>query len=79
MLTDITERKQAELSREHSLIRQEQLNLLQQTLLSPGKLEQKLKKITDGVVDIFGADFCRIWITGPGDLCEVGMHTCGGD
>jgi signal transduction histidine kinase len=24
------------------------------------------------VVDIFGADFCRIWITSSGDLCEVG-------
>ena len=71
-IIDITERKQIELSRARSLARQEQLNLLQQTLLSPGKLEQKLKKITDGVVDIFGADFCRIWITGPGDLCEAG-------
>ena len=72
VMLDITKRKQAELSREHSLIRQERLNLLQQTLLSPGKLEQKLKMITDGVVDIFGADFCRIWITGSGDLCETG-------
>ncbi len=71
-IRDITERKQADLSRERSLVRQEQLNLLQQTLLSPGKLEQKLKKITDSVVDIFGADFCRIWITSPGDLCEIG-------
>jgi PAS domain S-box-containing protein len=71
-IIDITERKQIELSRARSLARQEQLNLLQQTLLSPGKLEQKLKKITDGVVDIFGADFCRIWITGPGDLCDAG-------
>ena len=72
VMLDITKRKQAELSREHSLKRQERLNLLQQTLLSPGKLEQKLKKITDDVVDIFGADFCRIWVTGSGDLCETG-------
>ncbi len=71
-LRDITERKQIDLSRARSLARQEQLNLLQQTLLSPGKLEEKLKKITDRVVDIFGADFCRIWITSSGDLCEVG-------
>jgi signal transduction histidine kinase/PAS domain-containing protein len=69
---DITERKQADFIRERSLVRQEQLNLLQQTLLSPGKLELKLKKITDSIVEIFGADFCRIWITSPGDLCEVG-------
>ncbi|MDQ1262422.1 MAG: hypothetical protein QG575_1603, partial [Euryarchaeota archaeon] len=72
MLADITERKQVDLSRARSLERLEQLNLLQQTLLIPGKLEEKLKKITDGVVDIFGADFCRIWITGPGDLCDLG-------
>jgi len=70
--SDITECKQAEFIRERSLARQKQLNLLQQTLLSPGKLEQKLKKITDSVVDIFGADFCRIWITSSGDLCDVG-------
>ena len=77
---NITELKQAELSRARSLLRQEQLNLLQQTLLSPGKLEQKLKKITDGVVDIFGADFCRIWITSSGDLCDVGcIHAAATD
>jgi len=75
VMLDITKRKQAELSRERSLQRQERLNLLQQALLSPGGLEPKLKMITDGVVDIFGADFCRIWLTGPGDLCEAGcMH-----
>ncbi len=72
VMLDITKRKQAELSREQSLMRQERLNLLQQTLLSPGKLQQKLKKITDDVVDIFGADFCRIWVTASGDLCETG-------
>ena len=71
-IRDITERKRADFIRERSLARQEQLNLLQQTLLSPGKLELKLKKITDSIVEIFGADFCRIWITSPGDLCEVG-------
>jgi PAS domain S-box-containing protein len=72
MLADITERKNADLSRERSLVRQKQLNLLQQSLLSPGKLEQKLKKITDSVVDIFAADLCRIWITDFGDLCDDG-------
>jgi len=71
-LTDITERKRADFVLEHSLARQEQLNQLQQILLSPGGLEQKLKIITNSVVDIFGADFCRIWITSPGDLCEAG-------
>jgi PAS domain S-box-containing protein len=48
------------------------LNQLQASLLDPGKLEQKLKKITDEVVAIFNADFCRVWLTGPGDLCSSG-------
>ena len=72
VMLDVTKRKRAELSLESSIIRQKRLNRLQSDLLAPAKLEQKLKIITDGVVDIFGADFCRIWITSPGDLCEAG-------
>ena len=72
VMLDVTKRKQAELSLESSIIRQKRLNRLQSDLLAPAKLEQKLKMISDGVVEIFGADFCRIWITSPGDLCEAG-------
>ncbi|NIA06137.1 MAG: response regulator [Actinobacteria bacterium] len=65
---EITDRKRNE-------ERIEKTNELQAELLKPGNLEEKLKKITDGVMDIFDADFCRIWITRPGDLCESGcMH-----
>jgi PAS domain S-box-containing protein len=70
-----TERKREELARSASRERQERTNHLQQALLAPGQLEEKLKMITDSVVDIFGADFCRIWRIAPGDLCELGcMH-----
>lgn len=62
---EIVERKQAQ-------ERIEKLNLLQASLLDTGDLEAKLKRITDSVVDIFDADFCRIWLTGPGDLCDSG-------
>ncbi|MBI5746788.1 MAG: GAF domain-containing protein, partial [Nitrospirae bacterium] len=48
------------------------LNQLQQYLLGSGELDEKLTKITEGVTEIFNADFCRIWIKGPGDLCEKG-------
>ncbi len=48
------------------------LNQLQQYLLGSGGHDEKLTKITEGVVQIFNADFCRIWIKGPGDLCEKG-------
>lgn len=73
-----TERKLAEQ-------RIEELNHLKEDLLSPGSLNKKLNLITEGVVSIFDADFCRIWITKPGDLCDfscihsnlkTGPHVC---
>ena len=42
---------------------------------TPAPLEEKLESITDAVVRLFDVDFCRIWLIGPGDLCEKGcMH-----
>jgi PAS domain S-box-containing protein len=61
------------------------LNPLKEQLLGPGTLEEKLKRITDGVVEIFDADFCRTWIIKSGDLCDSdcfnawvteGPHVC---
>jgi len=69
---EIAERRRAEEAREQTLRRQKKLNELQQVLLGREELEQKLKHITDGVVEIFDADFCRIWITQQGDRCESG-------
>jgi two-component system, NtrC family, sensor kinase len=72
---DITDSKLEELARTESLIRQVQLNQLERDLLGAGDLTHKLKLITEGVVDIFKADFCRIWLMAPGDLCKQGcMH-----
>ncbi len=48
------------------------LNRLREDLLYPGSLDQKLERITDGIVAIFDADFARIWITKPGDMCNSG-------
>ncbi|MGB8658405.1 MAG: response regulator [Candidatus Zixiibacteriota bacterium] len=67
---DITERKQAEEEREKRLRWQRGVNLLQQSLLAPAPLESKFRTITDTIVRIFDADFCRIWLIRPGDLCE---------
>ena len=69
---DISERKQEEVEREQAMERRSALNELQQELLGLGPLADKLTKITDAVVQIFEADFCRIWITKPGDLCGAG-------
>ncbi len=65
MNREITERKRVE-------DRIRKLNQLQALLLDPDILEKKLKKITDGVVDIFNADFCRIWLIDQGDRCDTG-------
>lgn len=49
---------------------------LKKQLLSPSSLHKKLKVITDGVVRIFDADFARIWLVSPADLCDKGcIHT----
>lgn len=69
---DITERKQVEEERKVMLQRQQGINLLQQSLIASAPLDSKLKSITDSVVRLFGADFCRIWLIRPGDLCEQG-------
>ncbi len=72
---DITDSKLVEEERLRSLTRQVLLNQLQQDLLCVGELDHKLKTITDGMVNIFEADFCRVWLKSPGDLCELGcMH-----
>jgi PAS domain S-box-containing protein len=69
---DITERKRAGDEREKMLLWQQGVNLLQQSLLPPAPLEEKLRAITDSIVSLFDADFCRIWLIQPGDLCEQG-------
>ncbi len=48
------------------------LSNLKEHLLSRIDIEDKLKMITDEIVDIFDADFARIWIIDEGDLCEKG-------
>jgi len=53
------------------------VNQLQTELLKPEGLDQKLKRITDGLVDIVDADFARIWLTQIGDLCDAGCVHAG--
>ena len=74
-LVGVIERKKAENELKKVLLWQQGVDLLQQSLLAPGLLEDKLKVITDSIVRLFDVDFCRIWLIRPGDLCEQGcMH-----
>jgi PAS domain S-box-containing protein len=70
IVRDETARKQAHEYREKLLARRQGINLLQQSLLTPAPLEEKLRKVTDGIVRLLDADFCRIWLIRPGDLCQ---------
>lgn len=67
---DITRRKLAE----KQVTR---LNALKEQLIGRGALNEKLSLITEAVVDIYNADFARIWITKEGDLCEKGCLHAG--
>jgi len=55
----------------------EQLNYLKEKLLGTADLNEKLGIITDGIVEIFKADFARVWLTRPGDLCDAGCIHAG--
>jgi signal transduction histidine kinase/DNA-binding response OmpR family regulator len=59
-------------SRWHSEEQIKRLNFLMASLLEHTELEEKARRITAGLVDILDADFARIWLTRPGDLCESG-------
>jgi PAS domain S-box-containing protein len=69
---DITAQKQAEARIEKTLMRQRGVSKLRQSMLAPAPLEDQLRKVTDAVVREFDADFCRIWLIRPGDLCNQG-------
>ncbi len=69
---DITERRRLEDARQKSQWRHEELSRLRQSLLGRAPLEEKLKQITEAIVGLFGADFCRIWLIKSGDLCQQG-------
>ena len=67
---DITELKKVEKERISTLHQQQGISRLQQSLLAAAPLDVKLKVVTDGIIQFFDADFCRIWLIRPGDLCE---------
>jgi PAS domain S-box-containing protein len=75
VLFDITERKRAEQDLEQAFQRQRGISRLHEKLLASWPLCDKLQLVTETIVRLFDADFCRIWLTRPGDLCEQGcMH-----
>jgi len=69
-IRDVTDRK----------MREDQvmcLSTLKEKLLGDAGLDTHLKLVSDSVVDIFNADFARIWLTQNADLCETGCIHAG--
>ena len=67
IVRDITERKQNE----------EQvagLSGLKEKLLGRRSLQDQLKLVCDSCIEIFGADFSRIWLVKDADLCKIGCR-----
>jgi PAS domain S-box-containing protein len=69
---DVTEQKRAQRVLAETVRHQAELNRLQQALLGPGELTDKLTKIATAGIQLFEMDFCRIWVTKPGDRCHSG-------
>lgn len=62
---DITERRKID-----DYIRK--ISDLKVHLLGPHSPDERLKTITEGIIEIWGADFARIWMMDTSDLCEKG-------
>ncbi len=68
--SDISERVRVERERQLDAQQLRELNKLQDKLLLPGDVQDKLLSITDVGLRVFWLDFCRIWVIKPGDLCS---------
>ena len=74
-LTATNEQLQREIAERRQVQeRLERLGRLKEQLLGPAALNDKLKLITNAVVDILGADFARLWTVAKGDLCQKGCR-----
>jgi PAS domain S-box-containing protein len=59
-------------TRRRTVERAAQVNRLNEALLSPGPIQEKLKRIVETAVESVDGDFARIWVVRPADLCDSG-------
>jgi len=71
-MRDITVQKQAEARTEKMLMRQRGISRLQQSLLAPAPLEDKLRKVTDAIVRLFDRRFLPHLVDRARRLCDRG-------
>lgn len=68
----IAELEKSEIEQKRLEERIANLSSLKEELIGTRSLTEKLNIITDGIIDIFNAEFARIWMIKEGDLCEKG-------
>ncbi|MBF0295264.1 MAG: PAS domain S-box protein [Magnetococcales bacterium] len=71
---DMTERLAFEERQRRDLTRMVGMSRLQSELLVPLPLQARLARITEVAVALVELEFCRIWLTRPGDLCRTGCR-----
>jgi|GEM_PF-2267899 len=69
---DVTDKKASEAAHNRLLAWHAGINRIHDRLLSADNMQDRLKVITDGVVESFDSFLCRIWIMGPPDRCDGG-------
>lgn len=69
---DTTKRHQSE-------ERKSRISKLKDELLVSAPLEEKLRKVTDSLISVFGADIARIWFVDKGDLCTENCRFASAD
>ncbi len=69
---DLTERNNTRQQQERSLRQLKEISRLQETLILPGRIEDKCREIANTAVKVLDLDFCRIWVARPADRCSDG-------
>ncbi len=64
---------QAEIDRRQALtVLITSISRMRESLLAGGDMQSKLQRIMDFLIESFDAVVARVWVIGPGDLCETG-------
>ncbi len=71
---DITQRKKAEDFRLRISRLQACLNEIAEHLHGQTSLLERMQYVTDKIVENFGAEYARIWLTREGDVCDPEAH-----
>ncbi|MDY6906010.1 MAG: PAS domain S-box protein [Thermodesulfobacteriota bacterium] len=68
---DMTEQVISDQARQRMLAWHLGINAIHEKIFSSKTMTERLRVITDGIVETFDVALCRIWLTRPGDRCNT--------